>query len=101
MEIEMSPRLKDTLKALWGIKETDSKDQEGSPMEISINILDGAWADFENWICSSIGGDFRWSARPRDTRNNRQMVADSIEESIRRNNGSFPQRNAFMERQES
>ena len=42
MEIEMSPRLKDTLKALWGIKETDSKDQEGSPMEISTNILDGA-----------------------------------------------------------
>ena len=58
------------------------------------------WTAFESWIRSRLGSDFKWGARPRDTRENRQMVADSILESIEKNGGTFPQRNAFIERQE-
>lgn len=64
------------------------------------DIFEGSWPDFENWIRLTIGGNFRWAAPPRDSNENRQMVADSIRESIRKNNGTFPQRDAFIERQE-
>ena len=65
------------------------------------DLVDKIEGDFEFWIRSRLGSEFRWSARPRDTRENRQMVADSIVDSIEKNNGSFPQRNAFIERLES
>jgi hypothetical protein len=58
----------------------------------------GTWDEFEAWIKNTIGSDFRWRVRPQDTPSNREMVADLIQDAIRRNNGSFPQKNTFIER---
>jgi hypothetical protein len=96
----VSPPLKDPLKFLHGNRESEGTDEQSSQTPDVPDILGGSWPDFEAWIRTTIGGKFRWGARPRDNRENRQMVAGSIRESIRKNNGTFPQRNAFIERQE-
>ena len=37
-------------------------------------FLDRTWEEFEQWIKYTIGSDFRWCVRPRDTAENREMV---------------------------
>ena len=93
----MPSRLKDSLKSFLHL---GTKDGLEKTPQAQYDILDGGWPDFEDWIRRAIGGNFRWGARPRDSRENRQMVADSIAESTSKNDGTFPQRNAFIERQE-
>jgi hypothetical protein len=83
----MSRRLKDITKALWRRGKAEGADD-----------CDGSWPDFESWIRRAIGGDFTWKVRPRDNPEKRQMVADSIAESTRKNGGTFPERDAFIER---
>ena len=60
--------------------------------------LEGTWQEFEDWIRDTIGSDFHWRIRPPDTRANREMIADLILGGIKRNNGVFPQKDAFIER---
>ena len=60
--------------------------------------LTGTWEEFEEWIRKTIQSDFRWRIRPRDTRSNREMIASLILDGMRRNNGVFPERDAFIER---
>ena len=68
------------------------------PPAEAATYLDGDWATFEQWIRTKIGGAFEWSVRPRDDDESREMVADAIAESMRKNDGDFPQRNAFFKR---
>ena len=60
--------------------------------------LKGTWEEFEAWIRSTIGSDFRWKIRPKDQPAQREMIASLIEHAIKRNNGVFPQSNVFIER---
>ncbi len=60
--------------------------------------LTGAWEEFEAWIRTTIGGDFRWKIRPQDNVENREMVADLITDAMKRNGGIFPEKNSFVER---
>jgi len=61
-------------------------------------LLDGTWEEFEQWIRDTIGSDFRWCVRPRDTSENREMVASLVLEDIKRSEGISPENNAFIER---
>ncbi len=61
------------------------------------NQISGTWEEFEVWIRTTIEGDFCWRIRPRDDASNRQMVADLILDSIKRNNGTFPKHNSFIQ----
>jgi len=54
-------------------------------------ILDCPWEQFEEIIRETIGSDFIWKIRPRDTGANRQAVRESIERMLREHNGSFPE----------
>ena len=58
----------------------------------------GTWDEFEAWIRRTIGSDFRWKIRPRDSISSRGMVAGLIKQAIERNNGTFPDANTFIER---
>ena len=60
--------------------------------------LEGKWEEFEAWIRDTIGSDFRWCIRPMDTDANRKMLVRLILKDIKRNNGVFPTRNAFVEK---
>ena len=60
--------------------------------------LEGSWEQFEAWIRNTIGGGFTWKIRPLDSAENREMVANLIEDAIKRNNGTFPEKNSFIER---
>ncbi len=62
------------------------------------NYLDGSWEKLEQWIRNIIESDFRWRVRPMDKRSNRQMIADLVQNDIKDNNGTFPEKNAFIER---
>ncbi len=61
-------------------------------------FLDGTWEEFEQWIRDTIGSDFCWCVRPRDTTENRKMVASLVLEDIKRSEGVFPEKNTFIER---
>lgn len=61
-------------------------------------ILDGTWEEFEQWIRDTIGSNFSWCVRPRDTAENREMVASLVLEDLKRSRGVFPEKNAFIER---
>ena len=61
-------------------------------------ILAGSWEDLEAWIRETIGSDFNWNVRPRDTLANREMLVESISSAMKQHDGSFPERNAFLER---
>jgi len=62
------------------------------------NFLSGSWEDFETWIRAKVGGDITWKVRPRDTRVNRMVVAESILQALDRNHGEFPSSgNLFLE----
>jgi len=54
-------------------------------------ILDCPWEEFEEIIREAIGSDFIWKIRPGDTAANRQAVMESIERTLREQNGSFPE----------
>lgn len=61
-------------------------------------FLSGTWEDFEAWVKAKIGGEISWKVRPRDTRMNRQLVAESVIETLERNHGEFPPSgNLFLE----
>jgi len=55
------------------------------------------WEEFEVWIRSTIGSNFRWKIRPLDNYSNRKMIADLIRDAMKRNNGVFPRNDAFIE----
>jgi hypothetical protein len=65
---------------------------------INKSLLEGTWQEFEALIRDTIGSDFRWRIRPQDTRSNREMIVSLILEDINRNNGVFPGKNAFIEK---
>ncbi len=57
-----------------------------------------SWEDFESWIKAAVGGEISWKIRPRDTMTNRQLIAESIIETIQENGGQFPPSgNLFLE----
>lgn len=60
--------------------------------------LTGAWEEFEDWIRKTIGSDFRWRVRLKDTPTNRQMLAELILGTMSRNQGVFPDRDVFIEK---
>ncbi len=60
--------------------------------------LPGGREEFDAWIRDTIGDDFRWKIRPRDTPSNWEMVADLILMDIESGGGVFPESNAFIER---
>jgi len=63
-----------------------------------IDALPEKWEDFESWIRSKVGGPFLWKIRPRDTKLNRKVVAESILETIEEHGGEFPPSgNLFLE----
>ena len=57
--------------------------------------LTGSWEEFEAWVRRTIQGGFRWKVRPMDSLVNRQLVADLIEDQMRRDDGVFSDGNAF------
>ncbi len=62
------------------------------------DFLTGDWRDFESWIKAKVGGEILWKIRPRDTMVNRQVVAESVIETIEQNGGRFPPSgNLFLE----
>jgi hypothetical protein len=63
------------------------------------NLLEGTWQEFEALIRDTIGSDFHRRVRPQDTRSNRKMIVSLILEDIKRNNGVFPERNTFIEKE--
>ncbi len=57
-----------------------------------------SWEDFESWIKAKVGGEISWKIRPRDTMTNRQLIAESIIETLEQNGGRFPPSgNLFLE----
>ena len=60
------------------------------------NWLEGPWEEVEPWIRDTIGTDFRWCIRPRDTKANREMVASLILNDIQSNAGAFPEKSTFI-----
>ena len=68
---------------------------EDEPMD---GHLSGSWEEFEGWLRNTIESDFRWKVRPPDTRLNREMIADLIQDTMKPNEGVFPKSNAFIER---
>ena len=61
-------------------------------------ILDYSWEQFEEIIRKTIGSDFIWKIRPRDTEANRQARLESSERTLAEHNGSFPGKgNMFIE----
>ena len=62
------------------------------------NFLSGTWEQFEGWIKAKVGGEISWKVRPRDTKVNRMIVAESILGTLDRNGGEFPRSgNPFLE----
>ena len=62
------------------------------------DFLAGDWKDFESWIKAKVGAEVSWKIRPRDTMVNREVVAESIIETIEQNGGRFPPLgNLFLE----
>jgi len=61
------------------------------------NFLSGTWEEFEGWVKTKVGGEISWKVRPRDTKVNRMIVAESILDTLNRNGGEFPpSRNLFL-----
>lgn len=63
----------------------------------SVAAINGDFSLFEQWIKEAVGGPYIWRIRPRDDRENRIAVADSILQAIEGNNGVFPHHNTFIE----
>lgn len=62
----------------------------GEKLMVEKNIFSCTWDEFEDWIREQINGNFSWKIRPRDTKENREAIAESILRAIRENNNSFP-----------
>ena len=62
--------------------------------------LNSTWEEFEAWIRRAIKSNFRWKVRPLDTPSKRKMIAGLIQDAMKRNNGVFPQSDAFIERED-
>jgi len=60
------------------------------------NFLSGTWEQFEGWIKTKIGGEISWKVRPRDTKVNRMVVAESVLDTLNRNGGEFPASGNFF-----
>ncbi|NIO05931.1 MAG: hypothetical protein GTN74_15405 [Proteobacteria bacterium] len=61
------------------------------------NFLSGTWEEFEGWVKKRRCGEISWKVRPRDTKVNRMIVAESILDTLDRNGGEFPPTgNAFL-----
>ena len=73
------------LRAVYGVASIDKN-------------LDGSWEEFEQWSRDTIGSDFRWRIRPRDSAANRKMVVSPVLEDIERNGDVFPEKNVFIEK---
>jgi hypothetical protein len=54
-------------------------------------VLSCSWDEFEDWIRQKINGDFSWKLRPIDSEKSREIIVESIELSIRNNDGTFPE----------
>lgn len=67
-----------------------AKIKSGGCFMFKEKILDYSWEQFEEIIRKTIGSDFIWKIRPRDTEANRQAVMESIERTLAEHNGSFP-----------
>jgi len=62
-------------------------------------IFSCSWDEFENWIKQQIDGDFSWKIRLLDSKYSRGAVVESIERSIRNNNGTFSEKgDMFIEK---
>ena len=62
-------------------------------------IFSCSWDEFENWIKQQIDGDFSWKLRPIDSEKSREIIVESIELSIRNNDGTFPEKgDMFIEK---
>jgi phage host-nuclease inhibitor protein Gam len=62
------------------------------------SFLSGTWDEFENWVKTKVGGEISWKVRPRDTKVNRMIVAESVLDTLNRNGGEFPPSgNPFLE----
>ncbi|MEE8597372.1 MAG: hypothetical protein V3T09_06155 [bacterium] len=62
-------------------------------------VLSGSWDEFEEWIRQKINGDFSWKIRLLDSKYSRGAIIESIERSIRNNNGTFPEKgDMFIEK---
>lgn len=61
-------------------------------------VFSDSWEAFEVWVRQTIGGDFAWSAQPRDTPESRQIIIDSIRAAMASNDTTFPAENEFLER---
>ncbi len=58
----------------------------------------GSWKEFEQWIRFQIGSDFRWHLSPLDSEILRKDVVETMKSDLIRNEGVFPERNAFFEK---
>ena len=63
-----------------------------------VDYVNGTCEDFENWITGTTESGFSWRVRPVDSPMKREMVTSLILDDIKRNNGVFPERNAFIQR---
>jgi hypothetical protein len=64
-------------------------------------VFNGAWDAFEAWVRQVIGGDFSWKIFSRDTPELRQLITDSIRDSMAENDGVFPDANDLLARKVS
>ena len=55
-------------------------------------ILDKKKEKFEEIIRETIGSDFVWKLRPRDTGDNRQAIMESVERMLQEHDGRFPEK---------
>ncbi len=63
------------------------------------SLLEGTWQEFEALIRDTIGSDFHLRVQPQDTNSNQDMIVSLIPQDIKRNNGVFPERNTFIEKE--
>lgn len=62
------------------------------------NFLSGTWECFEGWVKTKVGGEISWKIRPRDTKVNRMIIAESVLDTLDCNGGEFPPSgNLFLE----
>jgi hypothetical protein len=60
------------------------------------NIFLCSWDEFEDWIREQIKGDFSWKIKPKDSIENREAIAESIQRAIRENKGRIPERGRYF-----
>jgi len=54
------------------------------------NFLSETWEEFEGWVKTKVGGEISWKIRPRDTKVNKMIVAESVLDTFNRYRGEFP-----------